>query len=234
MDMRGMKRVRAVIALILGMAALGLLTWGIGKVYLELVASSNHEPSQPAQSSLEDSNPDQTIVLVLPEVRFWTCQVGVYNNESNALASREQLNLSDIPAEVINSNPWVVGIGLGHSANELSQLRTSLADKGIYTIPKQIELPKRTFRVVGNGAKPTVDLLITINNLLKNEQPAHPLAEETFGWNTQEGNHPPKDLEKLLRHYNVFRAKTMPEEQKTLGLSLFCEFQRVINLLSGK
>jgi len=150
--MKVMEQIRVVVVLILGMMALGLLTWGIGKIYIELVGQSR------------GAHPDNNTVLVLPEVTFWTCQVGVFQNESNAQMSKEQVKMLGIKAEVISSNPWVVGIGLGHSASELKGLRTFLAEKGISTVPKQITLPERSFRVAGNGAQLTVELLTNVNN----------------------------------------------------------------------
>lgn len=216
------------------MVALGLLTWGIGKIYLELVGQSSRIQSQGTQTSQKDTNPDNNIVLVLPEVTFWTCQVGVFQNESNAQISKEQLRVLGFKAEVINSNPWVVGLGLGRSASELKGLRTLLAEKGISTVSKQIALPERTFRVAGNGAQLTVELLTNANNILKGGGIAEALAKEKQSWNAQAGNHPPKDLEELHQYYNLVRTKTTPEEQRALGLSLFYESQRVINLLSGK
>lgn len=229
-----MGRVRVVIILILGMVALGFLTWGIGKIYLELLGQSNRVQNQRAQTSQEGTNPDNTIVLVLPEVTFWTCQVGVFQNESNARLSKEKLKMLGFKGEVINSNPWVVGVGLGHSASELIGLRTALADRGISTMPKQILLPERTFRVVGNSSQPTVELLKKVNGVLRKGGGAEAFAEKDLLWDTEAGNHPPKDLEKLYQYYNAFRSKTTSEEQIGMGLSIFYESERVINLLSGK
>lgn len=240
MDMRGtrgrnsrvMKRLKVVIVLILGMMALGLLTWGMGKSYLELMGESSREQSQLTQTNRAD--PDNNLVLVLPEVTFWTCQIGVYQKEPNAQKSKEHLKMLGFKTEVINADPWVVGIGLGHSASELNDLRTALADKGISTIPKQISLPERTFRVVGNGAALTVELLTNANMIFKEGVIAQALVQEDLVWNAQIDNQPPKDLEDLHQSYNLLRAKTTPEEQRALGLSLFYESQRVINLFSGK
>ncbi|GAB6155664.1 SPOR domain-containing protein [Desulfosporosinus burensis] len=227
--MKVMEQIRVVVVLILGMMALGLLTWGIGKIYIELVGQSRG-----AQTSQRGTNPDNNTVLVLPEVTFWTCQVGVFQNESNAQMSKEQIKMLGFKAEVISSNPWVVGIGLGHSTSELKGLRTLLAEKGIYTVPKQITLPERSFRVAGKGAQLTVEMLTNVNIILKGGMMAEALAKEHQLWNAQADNHPPKDLEELHQYYNLLRTKTTPEEQKALGLSLFYESQRVINLLSGK
>ena len=234
MNLKIMARIRVVIVLILGIMALGLLTWGIGKIYLELVGQSNRLQSQGAQTGLKDTNPDNNLVLVLPEVTFWTCQIGVFQTESNAQIRKEQLGILGFNAEVITANPWVVGIGLGHSASELKGLRVSLAEKGITTVPKQIALPERKFRVAGNGAQLTIELLTNANNIFKGEGIGEALDKENLVWNAMASNHPPQDLEVLHQYFNLVRAKRTSEEQKNVGLSLFYESQRIINLLSGK
>lgn len=233
MDMKLMAQIRVVIVLILGMLALGLLTWGIGKIYLELVGQSSRGQSSVVQSGQKDTD-DNNLVLVLPKVTFWTCQIGVFENEMNARKSKEQLMQLGFKAEVINSNTWFVGIGLGNSASELKGLRSSLAANGIPTIPKQIELPERTFRVAGSGAQLTVDLLTNVNDILKGEVITEALVKESQLWNAQAGNRPPKGLEQLHYDFSLIREKSTPEEQRALGLSLFNESQRVIKLLSGK
>lgn len=223
------ERIRISIILILGMMALSLLTWGIGKIYLELVGQSSRVKVEGAHNILKEVNPLKETVLVLPEAKFWTCQAGVFQNESNAQASKEQLQGLDFSAEVISSNPWVVGIGLGHTANELKGLRGSLAEKGILTVPKLMVLPQRSFRVAGNGSQLTVELLTNVNTILQEGLTAEALAKEKQVWDTQAGDNPPKDLEELHQLYNQVREKTASEEQNTLGLSLYFESQRVIN-----
>lgn len=234
MNLKIMAQIRVVIVLILGIMALGLLTWGIGKIYLELVGQSNRVQSQGALTGLKDTNSDNNLVLVLPEVTFWTCQVGIFQTESNAQLSKEQLRLLGFKAEVINANPWVVGIGMGHSASELKGLRASLAKKGITTVPKQIALPERKFRVAGNGAQLTIELLTNANKIFKGEGIAEALNKEDLVWKAMASNHPPQDLEVLHQYFDLVRAKRTSEEQKIVGLSLFYEYQRIINLLSGK
>lgn len=232
--MKGLERIRIVIVLILGMMALGLLTWGIGKVYLELVGQSSRAKTVGIQKSQKVSNTRDGTVLVLPEATFWTCQVGVFQSESNAQLSREKLQALAFNAEVISANPWTVGIGLGHSANELKGMRQSLSEKGIPTVPKQIVLSERTFRVAGNGAQLTVELLKNVNTILQKGLIAEALAKENQVWDTLAGDHPPKELEALHQLYSGVRAKTNFEEQSALGLSLYFESQRVINKYSGK
>ncbi|EGW38405.1 hypothetical protein [Desulfosporosinus sp. OT] len=231
---KGLERIRIVIVLILGMMALGLLTLGIGKVYLELVGQSSRVKAEGSQKSQQVSNTLDGTVLVLPKATFWTCQVGVFQNETNAQLTRERLQVLALDAEVLNANPWIVGIGLGHSANELKRMRQFLAEKGIQTIPKQIELPERSFRVAGNGSQLTAELLTNVNTILQKGMTAEVLAKEEQAWNSLAGEHPPKELEALHQMYNRIRAKINSEDQNALGLSLYFESQRVINKFSGK
>ncbi|TGE31934.1 SPOR domain-containing protein [Desulfosporosinus sp. Sb-LF] len=232
--MKATERIRIVIVLILGMLALGLLTWGIGKVYLELVGQSSGVIADRAQNHSTGSNTSAVNVLSLPGVTFWTCQVGVFQSEGNAQLRKEQLAVLGFNAEVTSSNPWAVGVGLGYSSGELQGVRQSLAEKGIPNVPKQIVFPERTFRVAGNGSQLAVKLLQNANTVLQKGLTSDTLAKEKEIWDTQAGDYPPKELEKLHQLYNLVREKTVPDEQKALGLSLFFESQRVINRLSGK
>ena len=232
--MKGLERIRTVIVLILGMIALGLLTWGLGKVYLELVGKSSPVKADSAQNRSKEVNSLKETVLVLPEVKFWVCQVGVFQSENNAQLRNEQLTVLGFNAKVISSNPWIVGIGLGHSSDELKGFRQTLADKGIPTVPKQIVLPERTFRLAGNGSQLTIDLLTNVNVLLQAGVTEKNLAKEKQVWDTLAGDHPPKQLAGLHQLYSQIREKTSLEEQSALQLSLYYESQRVINQLSGQ
>jgi len=232
--MKGYERVRIVIFLVLGMMAGGLVTWGIGKVYLGMVGQASRVQAAGIQKSPKVSNVLESTVLVLPEATFWTCQLGVFQSEGNAQLSKEKLQVLAYNAEVINTNPWIVGIGLGHSADELQGLRQSLAAKGIPVVLKQIVLPERTFRVTGNGSRLTVELLTNVNTILQKGLTAESLAQEKQVWDAWAGGHPPKELEELHQLYNQVRTKTSVEEQSALGLSLYFASQRVINIYSGK
>ena len=228
------ERIRVVVVLIVGIMAIGLLTWGVGKIYLELVGQSSREKAEAVQYRSKDANPLTDTVLILPEVKFWTCQVGVFQSESNAQLKKEQLVVLNLNAEVISTDPWTVGIGLGHSADELKGLRQSLADKGISAVPKQVVLPERSFRVAGNGSQLTVELLTNVNTILQEGLTVEALVKEKQVWNALVGDYPPKELEGLHQFYSKVREKTTFEDQKALGLSLFFESQRVINRFSGK
>lgn len=220
--MKVFEKVRIVIVLVLGIMALGLLTWGIGKAYLELVGQSR-------SVKVERVND-----LILPEAKFWTCQVGVFQSESNARLRKEQLKVLSINAEVINENPWTVSVGLGHSPDDLKGLKQSLIEKGIPTVPKQMVLSERTFRVAGNGSQLTAELLTNVNSMLQEGLTTQALAKEKQSWDSKAGDNPPKDLQGLHLVYNQLRGKTSLEEQYTLGLSLYSESQRIINKFSGK
>lgn len=232
--MRSNNQFRIAIILIFGLIALGLLTWGMGRVYLELVSYSGHGKVQGVQTGKADNNTGSDNVLILPEAKFWTCQVGVFESESHAQVRKEQLMVLGLKAEIISSNPWTISIGLGHSADDLQGLRQNLSEKGITTIPKQIVLPKRTYRVTGNGSQLTKELLTNVNDILREGLTTNALAKEQQIWDSLAGGQPLKQLEGLHQVYCQVLEKTSLEDQNTLGLSLFFESQRVINLLSGK
>ena len=232
--MRLSERIRVIVVLMVGIMAIGLLTWGVGKIYLELVGQSSRDKAEAVQYRSKEANSLANNVLTLPEVKFWTCQIGVFQNEKNAQLRKEQLGVLGLNAEVISTDPWTVGIGLSHSADELKGLRQSLADKGIPTVPKQVVLPMRSFRVAGNSSQLTMELLTNVNTILQEGLTVEALAKEKQAWNALAGDNPPKELEGLHQFYSKVREKTTLEDQKALGLSLFYEAQRVINRLSGK
>ena len=233
--MRLSERVRVIVVLTLGAMAIGLLTWGVGKIYLELVGQSSRQKAATVQKISKETNPLTDTVLTLPEAKFWTCQIGVFQSDKNAQVKKQQLMVMNLQAEVISANPWIVGIGLGHSAEELKGLRQALTDKGISTVPKQIVLPQRSFRVAGNGSQLTVELLTNVNTILQNGLTAEALVKEKQAWDTLAGDKPPTQLVGLHEFYSKAREKATFEDQKAaLSLSLFFEYQRVINKLSGK
>ena len=233
-NMRLSERIRIVVILFFGIMAIGFLTWGVGRIYLELVGQTSRETAKIVQSRSKDDSPPTGSVLILPEVKFWTCQVGVFQNEWNAQLRREQLRALNLNAEVISTDPWTVGIGLGHSTDELKGLRQSLANLDISSIPKQIVVPERSFRVAGKGSQLTVELLTNVNTILQQGLTADALAKEKQSWNALAGDYPPKELDGVHQLYNMVREKTTLEDQKGLGLSIYFESQRVINKLSGK
>ncbi|MDP4127313.1 MAG: SPOR domain-containing protein [Bacillota bacterium] len=232
--MKVYERVRIISILVLGLMALGLLTWGIGKAYLELVGQSRGVKTERVQDSSQKANAPKNTVLSLPEAKFWTCQIGVFQSESNARLRQEQLKVLSIKAEVLNSNPWIVSVGLGHSADDLKGLKQGLLERGISAVSKQMVWPKRTFRVAGNGSQLTAELLTNVNAILRDGLTAQALEKEKEIWDTEAADYPPKDLEGLHQIYRQLRGESNQEEQRTLNLSLYSEYQRVINKLSGK
>lgn len=232
--MRLSERIRVVVLLIVGIMAIGLLTWGLGKLYLELVGQSSREKAQTVLSRNVEGKLLTDTVLILPEVKFWTCQVGVFQSESNAQLRKEQLKVFNLNAEVISINPWIVGIGLVHSEEELKELRQSLGEKGIPTIPKLVILPERSFRVAGKGTQLTVELLTSVNTILQKGFTAEDLVHEKLVWNALAGDYLPIELEGLHQFYNNVRESATIGDQNILELSLFFEYQRVISKLSGQ
>lgn len=230
--MRFSERIRAVVFLIVGITAIGLLTWGVGKIYLELVGHTGGKTVEKAQSSKE-TNPLTDSVLILPEVKFWTCQVGVFQSERNAQLRKEQLRVLNLNTEIIYHEPWIVVFGWSHSADELKEVRQSLADKGIFTVPKQIVLPERSFRVTGKGSQLTMELLTNVNTILQEGLTVEALTKEEQAWNALAGDYPPKELEGLHQIYCKIREQTTFDNQKAMIFTLFVESQRVINKLSG-
>ena len=223
---------KIIVVLILGMLFLGLLTFGIGKVYLDLVGHSKSGNSLSVQNNLPNSSENN--MLILPEIKFWTCQVGVFQKQSNAQLCVERLRASGYYAELFSNTPWSVGLGWGHSSHDLAGFRQSLAEKGISSLPKEIVLPERRFRVAGNFSELTKDLLTYTNDLLGRGLSTETLVKEKQSWEALAGKNPPKDLERLHQLFNQIRGNGTYQDENFWGLSLYCEFQRIIYQFSGK
>lgn len=232
--MRLSERIRIVIVLSVGLLAIALLTWGVGKIYLELIGRSGAQASLTGQGSYPDAAQLTEPIMVLPEVAFWTCQIGVFQMEENAYGRKEQLKALNVEAEVFGSDPWTVGTGWAASADGLKELAEELAAQGVPTIPKQIVLPERSFRVAGNFSQLTRELLTNVNTILREGLTAEALADERQVWSTWAGDHPPKELEALHEIFERMREQTAAGREKDFVFSLFFESQRVINALSGK
>ncbi|WP_088188360.1 sporulation protein [Desulfosporosinus sp. FKA] len=230
--MNQFQRLRILTLVLLGMMALGLLTWGIGKAYLELVDHSAKVRIPQITSDGQAKN--QADTLVLPKATFWTCQIGVFQSEENAQSCLKQLQELANDGGIISRDPWIVAIGLGHTAKELSGVKEALAAKGIPAVIKQVELQERSFRVMGNGSRLTIELLANVNALLQEGISSQRLAQEQQIWNSLAGEHSPSQLVQLHNLYNLLRAKNDPQDQQLLGLSLYFAATRIINAFSGK
>lgn len=232
--MKIVDRFRVLVILILGLAALALLTWGIGRIYLELIGQPGQKHAAEAQSLQDHPKNGANFILKLPKTSFWICQAGIFQNEENARLIKEQLQAKGYRAEIISANPWTVGVGLGNSAADVAELREGLAAQGIQTIPKQIQLPERSFRVGGNGAELTAAMLTNVSTILDKGFTKEVLNQEEQLWAALAGDHPPKDLADLHESYGRIRGENTLAGQKNMGLSLFFQFQRIINTYSGK
>ena len=232
--MRIYERIRFILILVSGLMALSLLTWGIGRSYLDIMGRSDTAKNENAGELAQKAGSSSSTLLVLPEAKFWTCQVGVFQNESNAEQRQEQLKVLNIKAEIIGSNPWLVCLGLGHTADDLQGLKQVLLERGVGALTKQIQLSQRTFRVTGNGSQLTAELLLNTNAILRSGITTQVLEKEKELWVAKAGLNTFKDLEVLHGIFEQLREKTRSDEQIALGLELFLQYQTIINKLSGK
>lgn len=152
----------------IGLIGLGIMvwmTWYFGYTYVKLVTQSKH-PTQSSQL-LVAQNP---IEIKLDPILFWTCQTGVFNSEENAQREKEHLQQLGWEAQIITKNPWIVSIGFAYSKEEVLPIYELLKEGGIASVPKSIIGPERAFRIKGNGAKETADILKEVNAFLKNSE----------------------------------------------------------------
>ncbi len=137
---------------------LGLAVWEMGVLYVKLVARSTPVSAQTRS---------EAGILSLPEISFWTCQTGVFQQEENARRQVQALTRQGWKAEVVSANPWSVGIGFSLKPEELQSLRRELSRLGTETVMKQVMVPERSFRISGKGAQETAVVLTGVNALLR-------------------------------------------------------------------
>lgn len=147
---------------LIGCAVIVWITWFFGYTYVKLVTQPKG-PGIPSSSSVDQNE----FLLILDEIEFWTCQTGVFNSETNALKVKEQLGQLGWDAQIISRDPFIVGVGLAYSKEEVLPIQELLKEGGVASIPKSVISPERAFRIRGTGAIQTAQVLEKVNAFLK-------------------------------------------------------------------
>lgn len=215
--------------IIIGLAALGLGVWNIGRAYLGFLAGAD----QVARST--QSKQAGETVLVLPGLDFWTCQVGIFQHEENARQEKEWLTKAGFSAAIVQSNPSTLGVGLGGSMEELNGLRRELEQSGWRTVPKHIVIPEHSYRVYGKDAVQTAGILTRVNGFLRERRPPNALSQALSAWDDRTVTKNNGDLAKLYEVMIRSEGKDDPEERVKLTLPVLGEYLNVIqNMSKGK
>lgn len=143
---------------IIGISAIGWFVWKTGQTFLDLVKVN------PAEEPVVESE-----ILVLPELHFWTCQAGVFQDKSNADRLAEDIQARGWKAQVIQEKPYIVAIGLFDSKEKAESQKDALVPDGLETWIRHETFPALHYRVKGINTSAVSAALKTANSLLKGE-----------------------------------------------------------------
>ncbi|HHV64718.1 MAG TPA: SPOR domain-containing protein [Peptococcaceae bacterium] len=147
-----------VFVVILGISGIGWFTWHLGQIFVGLVSAADAGEKQTAQNS--------SAILNLPQITFWTCQVGVYEDKQNADRLVESLRAKGWKAEMIKENPYIIAIGVFPAKEEAVLHSKALIKDGIEAWVREEVYPSLSYKVSGGNVKKTTFLLQTANALL--------------------------------------------------------------------
>jgi hypothetical protein len=217
---------------IVGLFCLGIMvwmTWFFGYTYIRMVTQSK-KLTNPTPSVQEQSETR----LNLSGLEFWTCQIGVFNSEENASRERGRLEKLGWEAHIISKNPWIVGVGFALSQDELTFAREQLKEGGIVSVPKQIKLPERAYRIRGAGAEQTARILEAVHLFLKTPFSSR---ENVLARLEKELVIPsPKGLSGLQEAgLLVIKAERtlQPESRRIVSLRLLAQYQATLDTLQN-
>ena len=135
------------------------MTWFFGYTYVRMVTQSKNL-TKPTPSAQEQG------LLNLSSLEFWTCQIGVFQSEENALQEKKRLDQLGWEAQILSQNPWSVSIGFAHTQEELALIREHLKEGGIVSVSKNIKIPERAYRIRGTNAEQTARILEAVHSFL--------------------------------------------------------------------
>lgn len=203
---------------------LGIIVWKIGLTYLGILTGSGTKSTVKQSSSISET------VLKLPEFTFWTCQIGVFNSLEKAEQEQSTMHAQGWEAQIFTTQPWSVGIGLGHSPEELQEIRSALTQKGIVSIPKKVVVHEQIFRVTGNKGAETIKVLQTVNSLFKDGISADALSKSKKAL-AGSSEAVPVEEQSLKQALVNLSLKPSLVEQKAGGLLLFAKYEDLLNKL---
>jgi hypothetical protein len=222
------------------------MTWYFGYTYIRIVAQSDN-------STKAAPNEQEQQLLNLSSLDFWTCQVGVFQSEDNALQEKKRLEELGWEAQIITKSPWSVAIGYAYSQEELASIREHLKEGGIVTVPKYVKITQHSYRIRGASAEQTARILEVVHNYLRTSTslttsissavstPSTPSTsalsspEKAFSQFEKELIVPgPKGLLKLqeVGLYVIKAERTLQEDaKKIIKLRLLAEYQTTLENL---
>lgn len=141
---------------IIGISAIGWFVWKTGQIFLNLVKVS------PAEEPAVESE-----LLVLPELHFWICQAGVFQDKSNAESLAEHIQTRGWKAQIINEKTYKVAVGLFDTKEKAELQKDVLAQEGLEVWIRDEFFPALHYRVKGTNTSAVSAALKTVNSLLR-------------------------------------------------------------------
>ena len=148
-----------VLVVIIGISGIGWFTWHLGRMFVGLVTSSS-------QDTLAEIQPTGSQVLNLPEIKLWTCQIGVYKDRKNAELQVDSLKHKGWKAAIIKEEPFTIAIGSFAEKGEAVLLGDILTKEGIQSWAREESFPALNYKVSGKNVEGVTRILILTNSLL--------------------------------------------------------------------
>lgn len=204
------------------------MTGYLGNTYIRLAT----QPKTNLSQSTSDLTPMTEAQITLTEFDYWTCQVGVFQAEENAKQEKNRLEQLGWETQIVSQKPWSLTIGFAHEPGELVSLRGLLKEGGVATVVKHFVVPRQAYRITGNGAEQTAQILRTVHDFLGSTTDrrgeALPLLEKEISTSW------PQKLDQLQQStaYVLKAERTLgPEFQRLATLRLLIEYQRTLSTL---
>ncbi|NLM21703.1 MAG: SPOR domain-containing protein [Peptococcaceae bacterium] len=157
---RYFKGLITVFLVIIGVCGIGWFTWHLGRMFVGLV--STNMTNSPAEVQASDSR-----ILNLPDIVFWTCQVGVFKDHKNVEAQLESLSRKGWKAAVLTEEPYTVAVGSFAGKEDALALSSLLAKDGIEAWVKEVSFPALHYKVNGKNTEEVIRILTLSNSLLR-------------------------------------------------------------------
>lgn len=209
--------------------ALVWMTRFFGYTYIRMLAEPKSSPPSSPTPSVQEQNQ-----LNLAGFEFWTCQIGVFRSEENAQEEKARLDQLGWDAQIVSTNPWVLGIGYDHSQEKLQVIREQLKEGGIVSVPKKIQIAERAYVIRGNGAEQTARALQAVQTYLRASDSSR---EEAISALEKEILIPaPKGLSQLQEAglLAIKAERTLPEDaRRIVKLRLLAAYQATLEELKS-
>ncbi|MGI5901530.1 MAG: SPOR domain-containing protein [Desulfitobacteriia bacterium] len=149
------------LVVIIGIGAVIWFTLYLGRVFVGLASADSFEDSKPSKQAPASK------ILDLPDLEFWVCQLGVYSKKENAELQIENLKQQGWLAEIIDTEPETIAIGLFASREEALDFKKILAANNIEAWVRKEEYPALHYKANGKNVEEATLILSLCNSLLR-------------------------------------------------------------------